>query len=138
MTLKEKQEEFIKDFNELDDWFTQYAYLLELSTLIDSPSESEKNDDTLVAGCQSKLWVSMTYEDGKVRMKADSDALIVKGIVSVFVTLADNRTPEEIVNTEFDFIEKTALKTQLSADRFKGMKILTKMIRDFAADNLSE
>lgn len=132
MTIQEKQEQFITDFNELDDWFMQYSYLIELTTEMEELNESEKIEETRVAGCQSNVWVIIEYHDKKLRIKADSDALIIKGILSVIVHLFNNQTPDSILNTDIDFIEKTALKEQLSTDRFKGMMAVIDRIKYLA------
>ncbi len=133
-SIAEEQEEFIADFNAFGDWMMQYQCLLELTADMKKMSEDEKNDNTLIAGCQAKLWVSTQYRDGLVYVKADSEALIVKGIVAVIVALFDERTPEEIVESRIDFIERTAIREQISTDRFQGMQTVIRRIRDFALE----
>ncbi len=133
-TIRELQEEFIRDFNELDDWMIQYGSLLELIPDMKPLGPEEKNDDTLIHGCQAKLWVVTGYdpETDLVSVRADSDALIVKGITAVIVALLDDRHPEEILQAKIDFLERTALKDQISTDRFRGMQMVIGRIRDFA------
>lgn len=95
----------------------------------------EKNDDTLIHGCQAKLWVVTGYDEDTdlVSVRADSDALIVKGIVAVIVALLDERHPEEIGQAKIDFLERTPLKEQISTDRFRGMQMVIGRIREYAS-----
>lgn len=132
MTLQEKQETFIRDFNELDDWLMQYAYLVENSGNMEQLEDSYKTDDYLVTGCQSKLWIALEFKDRKISIKADSDALIVKGMLGVVLNILNGQTPEDILKAEITFIEKTPLKKQLSSDRFKGIKSVIEKIRNFS------
>lgn len=129
----EKQKKFIQDFNELDDWFMQYAYLVEMSADIEPLQNSEKTDENLVPGCQSKLWLTLAHKNGRVKIKADSDALIVKGMVGVCVHIMNDQPPEEIRNAEITFIEKTPIKIQISSDRFKGLESVIEKIKRFSA-----
>lgn len=133
-TIRELQDEFIRDFNEIGDWLFQYSSLLELIPDMKPLFPEEKNDDTLIHGCQAKLWVVTEYdpESDLVLVRADSDALIVKGIVAVIVALFDERHPEEILEAEINFLERTPLKEQISTDRFKGMQMVIDRIRKFA------
>ena len=132
-SILEEQEEFIADFNAFGDWMMQYQCLLELTVDLKPMSQEEKNEDTLIAGCQAKLWVDTQYRDGLVYVKADSEALIVKGIVAVIVALFDARTPEEIVESRIDFIERTAIREQISTDRFQGMQTVIRRVKDYAS-----
>ncbi len=132
-TLAEEQEEFIRDFNEIGEWMFQHSCLLELTTEMKPLSEEEKTEETRIKGCQAKLWVLPEYKDGLICVRADSDALIVKGMIAVIVALFDERTPEEVCNAKIDFIERTSLKEQISTDRFNGMNKVIRLIQDFAA-----
>ncbi len=133
-TIRELQDEFIRDFNEIGDWLFQYSSLLELIPDMKPLLPEEKNDETLIHGCQAKLWVVTEYdpETDLVLVRADSDALIVKGIVAVIVALFDERHPEEILEAEINFLERTPLKEQISTDRFRGMQMVINRIRTFA------
>lgn len=130
--IREEQDEFIEDFNAFGDWMTQYQCLLELTADMEPLNEEEKNNETLIAGCQAKLWVKTEYRDGLVYVRADSEALIVKGIVAVIVALLNERPPEEIIENEIDFIERTPIRDQISTDRFQGMQTVIERIRQFA------
>ena len=123
-SIAREQAEFIADFNEIGDWLMQYSCLLELT--------AEKNSQTKISGCQADLWVVLSYNNDNVYVRADSDSLIVKGIVAVIVALFDARTPREICETHIDFIEKSALKEQISVDRFYGMQTVVKKIQSYA------
>lgn len=137
MSVKEEQEEFIRDFNELEDWMLQYECLLGLTADMDPVAPEEKNRNTLIEGCQAKLWVVLDFKEGRVRVRADSEALIVKGIVAVIVALLDDRTPEEICESELDFLNRTPIRSEISTDRFHGMQRVIERIRGFAAAFLS-
>ncbi len=131
-TIREEQDEFIRDFNELEDWLIQYSCLLELAADLKPLRENEKTEDNLIHGCQTKLWLAFSCEGGRICVRADSEALIVKGIVAVIVALFDRRTPQEICEAEIDFMEKTPLAQQMSTDRFRGMQIVIRRIKEFA------
>ncbi len=137
MSIDEKQDRIIKDFNELDDWFMQYSYLIELTSEMDEINESEKTEKTRVAGCQSNVWLILEYDGHGIKVKAESDSLIIKGILGIIVHLFDNQTPDEIKETNVNFIEQTALKHQLSTDRLNGMTTVINQIKDFAEKNSS-
>lgn len=131
-TIEEEQEEFIHDFNELGDWMTQYSCLLELSADLPALSEEQKTPEHLIPGCQATLWLVLSCQDGLVSVQADSESLIVKGIVAVIAALFDRRTPEEILHAKIDFLERTSLQQQISADRFHGMKSVIQAIQDYS------
>ncbi len=133
-SIQELQDEFVRDFNEIGDWMFQYSSLLELIPDMKPVLPEEKNDEAMIHGCQAKLWVVTEYDSKEdlVLVRADSDALIVKGIVAVIVALFDERHPEEICESEINFLERTPLQEQISTDRFKGMQMVIGRIREFA------
>ena len=114
------------------EFITDFSCLLELTADMKPVLPEEKNSHTKISGCQADLWVVLSYENDNVYVRADSDSLIVKGIVAVIVALFDARTPREICETHIDFIEKTALKEQISVDRFYGMQTVVKKIQSYA------
>ncbi len=132
MTISELEETFIDDLNMLGDWFLQYEYLLEISTELPKIPEEKRTDQNKVPGCQSGVWLDVGFENGKVCVVADSDALIIRGILSVIVSLLSNRTPGEIVAYVPRFIEETNIKQQISTDRFNGIHSVIKSIQDIA------
>ena len=120
LSITEEQAEFINDFNEIDDWMMQYSCLLELTADMKPVSDEEKNEQNKISGCQAD------------HVRADSDSLIVKGIVAVIAALFDKRTPQEICGAHIDFLEKTPLKEQISTDRFHGMQTVIRKIQDYS------
>ncbi len=132
LSIAEEQAEFIDDFNEIDDWMMQYSCLLELTADMEPVSDEEKNEQNKISGCQADLWIILSCENGIVHVRADSDSLIVKGIVAVIVALFDKRTPQEICGAHIDFLEKTPLKEQISTDRFHGMQTVIRKIQDYS------
>lgn len=136
LSIRAEQDEFIEDFNSLGDWMTQYQCLLELTADMEKMQEADKNPETLITGCQAKLWVKTSFTDGVIRVLADSEALVVKGITAVIAALFDGRTPEEVLAAKIDFIEKTSLKDQISVDRFRGMQSVIRRIQAEAAGYL--
>ena len=132
LSIAEEQAEFIYDFNEIDDWMMQYSCLLELTADMEPVSDKEKNEQNKISGCQADLWIILSCKNGIVHVRADSDSLIVKGIVAVIVALFDKRTPQEICGAHIDFLEKTPLKEQISTDRFHGMQTVIRKIQDYS------
>lgn len=97
----------------------QYSCLLELTAEMEPLSAKEKNEQNKISGCQADLWIVLSFSDDLIHVRADSDSLIVKGIVAVIVALFDKRTPQEICGAHIDFLEKTPLKEQISTDRYQ-------------------
>ena len=132
MTIAELEDTFIEDLNMLGDWFLQYEYLLEISTELPKIPEFQRTDENKVPGCQSGVWLDIQYANGKVQVSADSDALIIRGILSVIVSLLSNRAPGEIVAYVPRFIEETNIKQQISTDRFNGIHSVIRSIQKVA------
>ena len=131
-TIEEEEKSFIQDLNTLDDWFLQYEYLLEISSDISRIPDSDRKPEYIIKGCQSAVWVIMKCIDGHLKLKIDSEALIVRGILSIFVYLLDGRPIDEILLYKPQFIEATNIKKQISTDRFNGVNSVYKTILDFA------
>ncbi len=124
------QEQIIKKLNETGDIFSQYTYLISLSAKLPEMSEDERKSSVTVDKCQSQVWIKIDFNnDGTIRMSADSDTLIVKSVLYLMKTLIDNRTPEEIENVEFDFIQKTELIDTFSDTRLNGFNEILKTIK---------
>lgn len=132
MTIEEYENSFISDLNELDDWFLQYEYLLAISAEMPHIPEEERTDKNKVPGCQTGVWLKLSYEDGKVHVLADSVALIVRGIISIAVFLLDERTPKEIISYQPRFISETNISRQVSTDRFNGLHAVIRSIQEYA------
>lgn len=136
MTIDEVQDRIIAEFAMMGDSFSQYSYLLELSQSLKKFDPSLKTVSNLVESCQSEVWLSICYKNGKIKIKADSDALIIKGMLTILIEIFSERTPEEIVQTDFYFFEKTKIKEAFSSERVKGIGYIYKKIKDFAIKNL--
>jgi cysteine desulfuration protein SufE len=132
MTIAQQEQEIISDFELFEDWEGKYEYLIDLGKSLPLIDEKFKTDDYLIKGCQSKVWLTTEYEDGKVLFKADSDAVITKGIIALLVRVLSNHTPQEIVDAKMDFIDKIGLKEHLSHTRSNGLVNMIKQMKLFA------
>lgn len=131
-SIERRQQEFIELFNELDDWLLQYELLLQAAGEMSPYPHRHKSEAYLVSGCQSKAWLYCTCEDDVMRIYADSEALIIKGMIGTVIEMVDGSSPREISDTTIDFIEKTVLREQITVDRFNGMQSVIACIQDFA------
>ena len=132
MTIENLQENLIEDFSFFDDWTQKYEYMIELSKTLDKMDESLKNDENLIKGCQSKVWLNADFKDGKINFIADSEAIITKGIIAILLMVFNNKTPDEIIKSDVSFIEKIGLKEHLSPNRANGMYSMIKQIKFYA------
>ena len=121
VSLAEAEQSFIDDFNELEDWFLQYEYLLAFVSDCKTLTSDEHNEENRIKGCQSNAWVVCERSGDKIFVRADADALIIKGILGVMVSLLSGRKYSEVKGYSPRFLDETALKDQLSTDRFRGM-----------------
>ena len=131
-TLKEIQDDIIEEFSIFDDWLDRYNYLIELGGELKPIDEDFKTTENLINGCQSKVWLNADYQDGKIVYEAESDAIIVKGIVALLVKVLNNRTPDEILGTDLYFIDAIGLKQNLSPTRSNGLVAMVKKMRLYA------
>lgn len=129
MTLKEIQEEIIEEFAVFEEWMDKYEFLIELGRDLPVIDVKYKNNEYLINGCQSKVWLHADLVDGKVRFSADSDAIITKGIVALLVRVLSNRTPEEIMNADLFFINNIGLTDNLSPTRSNGLVAMVKQMK---------
>ena len=132
MTIENLQENLIEDFSFFDDWTQKYEYMIELSKTLDKMDESLKNDESLIKGCQSKVWLNADFKDGKINFIADSEAIITKGIIAILLMVFNNKTPDEIIKSDVSFIEKIGLKEHLSPNRANGLYSMIKQIKFYA------
>ncbi len=132
MTIDEIQDEIIEEFNDFDDWMDKYQLLIDLGGDLDALDAKYKTDDNLIDGCQSRVWVQCDYENGLVNLRADSDALIVKGIVALLIRVLSGHTPEEILGADLYFIDRIGLREHLSPTRSNGLLAMIKQIRLYA------
>ncbi|MBQ2878998.1 MAG: SufE family protein [Bacteroidaceae bacterium] len=131
-TIKEKQEDIIEEFNAFDDWLDKYQLLIDLGNEQQPLDDEYKTDNNLIEGCQSRVWLHAEYVDGKVCYKAESDALIVKGIVSLLIKVYSGHTPQEILDNEPYFVESIGLREHLSPTRSNGLVAMIKQMKIYA------
>ena len=129
MTINEIQEGIVEEFAGFEDWMDKYAYLIELGTDLSGLDSQYQTDQNLIKGCQSKVWFNAKLEDGIVKLEADSDAIIVKGIAALLIRLFNNQTPEAIMNADLKFIDEIGLKQHLSPTRSNGLVSMVKQIK---------
>lgn len=135
-TLKEKEQEIIETFSMYEEWLDKYEYLIELGKNLESYPEGAKTDDKLIKGCQSRVWLDYELKDGKIWFKADSDAIITKGIISLLISVYSGRTAEEIASSDFSFIGEIGLRKNLSPTRANGLVSMIETIKRVAKENL--
>ena len=131
-TIKEIQDEIIAEFNDFDDWLDRYQLLIDLGGEQEPLPADYKTDNNLIEGCQSRVWLQADYVDGKVLFSAESDAMIVKGIVSLLIKVYSGHTPDEILASEPYFVEAIGLKEHLSPTRSNGLLAMIKQMRLYA------
>ena len=132
MTINETQDEIIEEFQDLDDWMDRYQLLIDLGNDQAPLAEQYKTEQNLIDGCQSRVWLQADYEDGVIRFTAESDALIVKGIVALLIRVLSGHTPQEILDADLYFIEQIGLKEHLSPTRSNGLLAMVKQMRSYA------
>lgn len=132
MTINERQDEIIDEFSGFDDWMDKYQLLIDLGNEQPPLDEKYKTEQNLIDGCQSRVWLQADYVDGKIHFTAESDALIVKGIVALLIRVLSDATPQEILDAELYFIDKIGLKEHLSPTRSNGLLAMVKQMRMYA------
>ena len=132
MTINELQDNVIEEFSAFDDWMDKYALLIDLGNSLPPLEEKYKTESNLIEGCQSRVWLQADYEDGKIIFKGESDAVIVKGIVSLLINVLSGHTPQEILDTDLYFIEQIGLNEHLSPTRSYGLVAMVKQMRMYA------
>ena len=131
-TINELQDEVIEEFSDFDDWMDKYQLLIDLGNEQEPLAPEYKNDQNLIDGCQSRVWLQADLVDGKVEFQAESDALIVKGIIALLIKVVSGHTPDEILDNELYFIEAIGLKVHLSPTRSNGLLAMVKQMRMYA------
>lgn len=131
-SIDEIQDEIIDEFSVFDDWMDKYALLIDLGNSLPPIEEKYKTPENLIEGCQSRVWLQADYRDGRIWFEAESDAIIVKGIVSLLVRVLSGRTPDEILDAQLYFIEKIGLTEHLSPTRSNGLLAMVKQMRMYA------
>ncbi len=132
MTVNEIQDEIIEEFSMFDDWMDRYSLLIDLGNSINKLDNIHKTENNLIEGCQSRVWLQADSVDGKIVFTADSDAVIVKGIIALLLKVLSGRTPDEILGADLYFVEKIGLKEHLSPTRSNGLVSMIKQIRFYA------
>ena len=132
MTINEAQDEIIGEFSVFDEWLDKYEYLIELSGSLTAIGEEHKNEQFLIRGCQSRVWVDAELRDGKIYFTADSDAIITKGIIALLIRVLSGRTPQEIVDSDLYFIDRIGLRENLSPTRANGLLAMIKQMKLYA------
>ncbi len=132
MTINEIQQEIISEFSVYEDWMDKYGYLIELGNQLGELDPKDKNDQNLIKGCQSRVWLVAEMNDGKIDFRGESDAVIVKGLVALLLKVVSGRTPKEIMDNELYFIDELGLKQHLSPTRSNGLLAMVKQIRLYA------
>ena len=132
MTINEIQDEIIEEFSGFDDWMDKYQLLIDLGNEHAPLDEKYKTESNLIDGCQSRVWLQCDYEDGKLVFTAESDALIVKGIVALLIRVLSGHTPKEIVDADLYFIDQIGLKDHLSPTRSNGLLAMMKQMKMYA------
>ena len=132
MTINEIQDEIIEEFSDFDDWMDKYALLIELGNSLAPLDDKYKTESNLIEGCQSRVWLQADYSDGLIHFQGESDAVIVKGIVSLLIKIISGHTPDEILNADLYFVDKIGLKEHLSPTRSNGLVAMLKQMRLYA------
>jgi len=132
MSIQEIQEEIVEEFTVFDDWMDRYSYLIELGNDLKDMDQERKTDQTLIEGCQSKVWIDAEVKDGRIYYYAESDAVIVKGIVALLLRVFSGRTLQEVLDSELFFIDAIGLSTHLSPTRSNGLLAMVKQMRLYA------
>lgn len=133
MTINEQQDAIIDEFADIDDWMDRYAYIIDLGNALEPMPEEYKTQQNLIEGCQSRAWLNAELDDdGKIQFTADSDAIIVKGIISMLVNVLSGHTPQEIIDADLYFIDKIGLAEHLSPTRSNGLAAMVKQMKLYA------
>ena len=132
MTIQEIEQTIIDEFASFDEWLDKYAYIIDLGKECPVIDEKDKTESNLIKGCQSRVWLSCEYRDGLLWFRADSDAVITKGIISLLIRALNGQTPQDILAADLHFIDQIGLKEHLSPTRSNGLTSMVKQIRLYA------
>jgi cysteine desulfuration protein SufE len=132
LTIKEREEEITDEFSLFDTWEEKYEYIIDLGKKLEPLDEKYKVEENIIKGCQSTVWLISDYKDGKVFYKAESDAMIVKGLISMLIRVLSGHKPDEILNAKLDFIKDIGMMTHLAQTRSNGLLSMVKQIKNSA------
>lgn len=138
MTINELQDEVVEEFSEFTDWMDKYQMLIDLGNELEPLDEQYKTESNLIDGCQSRVWLQCDEKDGRLIFTADSDALIVKGIIALLIRVVSNHTPKEIIDADLYFIDRIGLREHLSPTRANGLLAMTKQMKMYAVVHQSK
>jgi cysteine desulfuration protein SufE len=130
--IQEIENEIVEEFSLFDSWDDKYEYIIDLGKRLPPLEDQYKKDENKVRGCQSTVWLVADYEDGKVHFKAESDAVIVKGLISMLIRVLSGHTPDEIINAKLDFINKIGMTSHLAQTRSNGLLAMVKQMKNYA------
>ena len=131
-SINELQDEIVEEFLELDDWMDRYQLLIDMGGELEPMDDSMKTEQNLIDGCQSRVWINADCIDGRLVMTAESDALIVKGVIALLLRVLNNQTPRDILDSDLYFIDRIGLRDHLSPTRSNGLLAMVKRIHDYA------
>jgi cysteine desulfuration protein SufE len=131
-TIEEIEQEIIEEFSLFDNWDDKYEYIIDLGKKLPLLDEQHKKDENKVRGCQSTVWLAADYKDGRIYYKADSDAMIVKGLISMLIRVLSGQTADDIVNAKLDFIKEIGMMSHLAQTRSNGLLAMVKQMKNYA------
>ena len=129
LTIQEKQDEIVSEFEVFDDWMEKYEYLIDLGKDLPLIQEELKTDERLIEGCQSRVWLNATFTNGKMQFSADSEAIITKGIIGLLIRVLNDEKPETVIKTDLKFISDIGLQEHLSPSRANGLNGMIKKMK---------
>ena len=132
MTISEIESQIINEFAQFDEWLDKYAYIIDLGRECPAIDEADKTESNLIKGCQSRVWLSCRHEDGKLYFRADSDAVITKGIITLLIRVLDGQRPADILAADLAFLDQIGLKEHLSPTRSNGLTSMVKQMKLYA------
>lgn len=131
-TIEQTEREIVEEFGLFDSWDDKYEYIIDLGKKLPTLDDKFKLDENKVKGCQSTVWLATDLKDGKIYYKADSDAMIVKGLISMLIRVLSGHTPDEILNTKLDFINEIGMTSHLAQTRSNGLLSMVKQMKNYA------
>ncbi len=134
MSIAEKQEQLLEELGFFHDWTERYEYVIGLGRKIPAMAETAKTAEHLIKGCQSQVWLDATHEDGRIRYFADSDSVITKGMIALFVLVLDDETPDAILTADMSFIDRTGLKEHLAPTRANALSLMAAQMKQRALE----
>ena len=135
-SIKEAEEEIVEEFELFDDWMDKYNYIIELGKSLPLIEPQYKDERHLIPGCQSQVWLHAEFADGLLHFRADSDAIITKGIINLLIRVLSGHTPREIAEAPLDYLDQIGIKEHLSPTRSNGLSSMIQQIRGYAQGNL--